>query len=201
MPMDDYANRNIEAKGFGVARPSVDKTKSFEIKGQFLNMLSKLEFSGMNDDDPNFHVTEVVEITDFFNFPNVTEDQVMLRMFPATLKGNVNKWLFSVPSTERYTWAKLKAKFIRRFSPPTRIAKKKVEIETFKQEGGETLYDAWDRFKKLLIECPQHDLIPQQEMSIFYNGLDRSTRCTLDAQGPLTKKNPIEARELVEELA
>ncbi|GJT50703.1 hypothetical protein Tco_0976860 [Tanacetum coccineum] len=37
------------------------------------------------------------------------------------------------------------------------------EINNFQQEPDETLYQAWERFKKLLIKCPQHYLTQMQE--------------------------------------
>ncbi|GJZ98107.1 hypothetical protein Tco_0670560 [Tanacetum coccineum] len=38
------------------------------------------------------------------------------------------------------------------------------EINNFQQEPDETLYRAWERFKELLMKCPQHYLTEMQEM-------------------------------------
>ncbi|GKA52345.1 hypothetical protein Tco_0745541 [Tanacetum coccineum] len=46
------------------------------------------------------------------------------------------------------------------------------EINNFQQEPDETLYQAWERFKELLMKCPQHYLTEIQEVILFYNGLD-----------------------------
>ncbi|GKG24189.1 hypothetical protein Tco_0392225, partial [Tanacetum coccineum] len=35
-----------------------------------------------------------------------------------------------------------------------RTAKKMKEINNFQQEPDETLYQAWERFKELLMKCP-----------------------------------------------
>ncbi|GJX80122.1 DNA-directed DNA polymerase [Tanacetum coccineum] len=37
------------------------------------------------------------------------------------------------------------------------------EINNFQQEPNETLYQAWERFKELLMKCPQHYLTDMQE--------------------------------------
>ncbi|GJW37185.1 hypothetical protein Tco_0060105 [Tanacetum coccineum] len=37
------------------------------------------------------------------------------------------------------------------------------EINNFQQEPDENLYQAWERFKELLIKCPQHYLTEMQE--------------------------------------
>ncbi|GJR57607.1 hypothetical protein Tco_1499769 [Tanacetum coccineum] len=39
------------------------------------------------------------------------------------------------------------------------------EINNFQQEPDETLYQAWERFKELLMKCPQHYLTEMQETS------------------------------------
>ncbi|GJT13579.1 hypothetical protein Tco_0860621 [Tanacetum coccineum] len=56
------------------------------------------------------------------------------------------------------------------------------EINNFQQELDETLYQAWERFKELLMKCPQHYLTEMQEVILFYNGLDVQTRHILDSK-------------------
>nr|GEX86487.1 putative ribonuclease H-like domain-containing protein [Tanacetum cinerariifolium] len=51
------------------------------------------------------------------------------------------------------------------------------------QEPDETLYQAWERFKELLMECPQHYLTDMQEVILFYNGLKVPTRQIIDSKG------------------
>ncbi|GKA71201.1 hypothetical protein Tco_0777340 [Tanacetum coccineum] len=46
------------------------------------------------------------------------------------------------------------------------------EINNFLQEPDESLFRAWERFKELLMKCPQHYLTDMQEGILFYNGLD-----------------------------
>ncbi|GJW37158.1 hypothetical protein Tco_0060078 [Tanacetum coccineum] len=41
------------------------------------------------------------------------------------------------------------------------------EINNFQQEPDETLYQAWERFKELLIKCPQHYLTEMQELAAY----------------------------------
>ncbi|GKE54357.1 pyruvate dehydrogenase (acetyl-transferring) kinase, mitochondrial [Tanacetum coccineum] len=61
------------------------------------------------------------------------------------------------------------------------------EINNFQQEPDETLYQAWERFKELLMKCPQHYLTKMQEVILFYNGLDVPTRQILDSRGRSTE--------------
>ncbi|GJV21236.1 hypothetical protein Tco_1370256 [Tanacetum coccineum] len=66
--------------------------------------------------------------------------------------------------------------FLNKYCPPGRTTKKMEEINNFQQEPDETLYQAWERFKELLMKCPQHYFTEMQEVILFYNGLDVPTR-------------------------
>ncbi|GJR54744.1 hypothetical protein Tco_1405265 [Tanacetum coccineum] len=69
----------------------------------------------------------VLDIVSLFNIPRVTHDAVMLRVFPITL-----------------------TRAIKRYCPSSKIAKQLEEICNFKQEGDETLYQAWERHAQAL---------------------------------------------------
>nr|GEV53696.1 retrovirus-related Pol polyprotein from transposon TNT 1-94 [Tanacetum cinerariifolium] len=81
------------------------------------------------------------------------KDQVMLRAFPMFLTGAVSHWLRNKPSGSITTWEDLKTKFLNKHCPPARTTKKIEEINNFQQEPDENLYQAWDRFKELLMKC------------------------------------------------
>ncbi|XP_052624837.1 uncharacterized protein LOC128132355 [Lactuca sativa] len=94
-----------------------------------------------------------------------------------------------------------KKEFIDQFFPPSKISKLKKAIANFEQQARESLYEAWERYKSLLRNCPHHDLNSQQEVSIFYDGGNVTTRQLLDSQGPLTKKAPPVIKQLIEEFS
>nr|GEV30711.1 hypothetical protein [Tanacetum cinerariifolium] len=77
----------------------------------------------------------------------------MLRVFPMSLTGAANRWLRNKPFGLIKTWEDLKIKFLSKYCPPARTAKKIKEINNFQQEPDETLYQAWERFKELLMKC------------------------------------------------
>ncbi|GJW10005.1 hypothetical protein Tco_1575832 [Tanacetum coccineum] len=147
-----------------------------KLKGQFLKELRENTFSGSDNEDANEHIEKVLEIVDLFHVPNITVDQLMLRVFPISLTGAASRWLRNEPTGSIKTWEDLKTKFLNKYCPPGRTAKKMEEINNFQQEPDETLYQAWDHFKELSMKCPQHYLIEMQEVILFYNGLDIPTR-------------------------
>nr|GEY12429.1 hypothetical protein [Tanacetum cinerariifolium] len=73
-----------------------------------------------------------------------------------------SRWLRNKPSGSVKTCEDLKTKFLSKYCPPARTAKK-MEINNFQQELDETLYQVWDRFKELLMKYLQHYLIEMQE--------------------------------------
>ncbi|GJU18105.1 hypothetical protein Tco_1146071 [Tanacetum coccineum] len=92
------------------------------------------------------------------------------------------------------TWEDLKTKFLNKYCPPGRTAKKIKEINNFQQDPDETLYQAWERFKELLMECPQHYLTEMHEVILFYNGLDVPTRQILDLRRVIPTKTAADAK-------
>ncbi|GJV59385.1 retrovirus-related pol polyprotein from transposon TNT 1-94 [Tanacetum coccineum] len=155
--MEQYMSKTRENYGSGVTRPTINQDTPFELKGQFLKELRDNTFSGSEHEDANEHIEKVLEIVDLFHIPK--------------------------PSGSITTWEVLKTKFLNKYFPPARTAKKMKEINNFQQEPDESLFRAWERFKELLMKCPQHYLTDMQEVILFYNGLDVPTRQILDSKG------------------
>ncbi|GJZ51871.1 hypothetical protein Tco_0606386 [Tanacetum coccineum] len=130
-------------------------------------------FSGNKNDDAHEHVERVLDIVSLFNIPKVTHDAVMSRVFPITLTRAAKRW----------------------------TAKKLEEIRNFKQEGYETLYQAWERCNNLLYKCPTHDINSDQKVNIFYNGLGIMNRQLLDSQGPIPGMTPAQALTAIQKMA
>ncbi|GJU54697.1 hypothetical protein Tco_1228411 [Tanacetum coccineum] len=171
--MEQYMSKTRENYGSGVTRPTINQDTPLELKGQFLKELHDNTFSGSEHKDANEHIKKVLEIVDLFHIPKVTQDQIMLQAFPVSLTGAASRWLRNQPSGSITTWEVLKTKFLNKYCPPARTAKKMEEINNFQQEPDESLFRAWERFKELLMKCPQHYLTDMQEVILFYNGLDK----------------------------
>ncbi|GJW58283.1 retrovirus-related pol polyprotein from transposon TNT 1-94 [Tanacetum coccineum] len=198
--MEQYMSKTREDYGSGVTRPTINQDTPFELKGQFLKELHDNTFSGSEQEDANEHIEKVLEIVDLFHIPKVTQDQIMLRAFPVSLTGAASRWLRNQPSGSITTWEVLKTKFLNKYCPPARTAKKMEEINNFQQEPDESLFRAWERFKELLMKCPQHYLTDMQEVILFYNGLDVPTRQILDSKGAIPSKTAAAAKTAIQEM-
>ncbi|GJT21206.1 hypothetical protein Tco_0891143 [Tanacetum coccineum] len=80
-------------------------------------------------------------------------------------------------------------------------AKQLEDIHNFKQEGDESLYQAWERYNDLLYKCPTHDINSHQKVNIFYKGLSTMNRQLLDSQGPIPGMRPAEALTAIQTMA
>ncbi|GJT79694.1 hypothetical protein Tco_1054036 [Tanacetum coccineum] len=96
--MEQYMSKTRADYGSGVARPKIEDKDHFELKGQFLKELRENTFSGSNHEDANEHIEKVLEIVDLFHVPNITQDQLMLRVFPISLTGAASRWLRNEPT-------------------------------------------------------------------------------------------------------
>ncbi|GJY41770.1 DNA-directed DNA polymerase [Tanacetum coccineum] len=151
--MEQYMSKTRADYGSGVVRPKIEDKDNFELKGQFLKELRTNTFNGSNHEDANEHIEKVLEIVDLFHIPNITIYQVMLREFPMSLTGAASRWLRNKPTGSITTWEDLKTKFLSKYCLPARTAKKMEEINNFQQEPDKNLYQAWERFKELLMKC------------------------------------------------
>ncbi|GJZ86067.1 hypothetical protein Tco_0657677 [Tanacetum coccineum] len=122
--MEQYMSKTRADYGLGVTRPKIEDKDSFELKGQFLKEQHDNTFSGPDLDDANEHIEKVIKIVDLFYILNITLDQVMLRALPISLTGVASHWQRNKPSSSITTWEDLKTKFLSKYCPPARTAKK-----------------------------------------------------------------------------
>ncbi|GKA59422.1 hypothetical protein Tco_0758735 [Tanacetum coccineum] len=96
--MEEYMMKTQKDYGSGIARSKIDDKTHFELKGQFLKELRDNTFSGSYNEDANEHIDKVLEIVDLFHIPEVTQDQIMLLVFPMPLTRAASIWLRNKPS-------------------------------------------------------------------------------------------------------
>ena len=90
-----------------------------------------------------------------------------------------------------------------RFFPPTLITERRGEIIMFKQGEDESLYTAWERFKRLLKRCPMHGIDLTTQMDIFYHAMNYTSKGKIDASccRGFKRRSVEEARQVIEDLA
>ena len=93
--------------------------------------------------------------------------------------------------------------YLGRFFPPSLTSERRMEIIVFKQREDESLYIAWERFKRMLKRCPMHRIDLKNQMDIVYHSLNDTSKGIIDASccGAFKRKSVEEARDLIEDLA
>ncbi|XP_050219718.1 uncharacterized protein LOC126670101 [Mercurialis annua] len=177
---------------------------TFEIKPSTIQLLeNRCAFYGLSHEDPNAHIASFLGVLNTFKLHGITADQTKLRMFPVSLRDKASLWLHSLPNESIRTWRELAQAFLNKYFPHGKTTKLTKDILEFVQFEGESLYEAWERFKDLQRSVPHHRLNREHVIQIFYDGTTITTRGTIDAAsgGSLMQKTYEEALDLVEKLA
>ena len=133
----------------------------------------------------------------------VNPDVINLQLFPFSLKYIIASLFESLPHESVDNWEELVEAFMERFFPPTLTSERRIKIIAFKQGEEESLYNAWERYKKLLKRCPIHGIDQITQMDIFYHAMNYSLKGIIDAAcyGAFKRKSADEANQLIEDLA
>ncbi|GKU88727.1 hypothetical protein SLEP1_g2957 [Rubroshorea leprosula] len=201
--LGSYATPSLEGIASSIRRPAI-QANNFEIKPAIIQMIQQtVQFSGLPNENPYAHIASFLEICDTFKANGVSNESVRLTLFPFSLHDKAKSWLQSFPAGHFTIWNVLVDKFIAKFFPPSKIAKLRNDITTFVQFDNESLYEAWERFKELLRQCPNHGLPVWLQMQTFYNGMTPPNRSIIDvaAGDNLMNKTEEDGYKLLDEMA
>ncbi|KAK2397155.1 hypothetical protein QL285_058761 [Trifolium repens] len=178
-------------------------TRQIEIKPGLLQILYANPFAGLDHEDPYNHLTKFYEIANTLGAPEAEEENVFKRMFPHSLIGKAKDWYLDQPAQIRTNWNVLEEKFLNKFFPHNKFMEAKIAIHVFSQGSGETLCEAWERYKSMLRRCHNHGFDDLTQIHIFHNGLQHQPRLLLDATagGSLMSKSVEDAITIIERMA
>ncbi|CAH9132758.1 unnamed protein product [Cuscuta epithymum] len=192
---------NLNQQPLCITFPTLNEGNTFELKSGLIHLLPS--FHGLRGEDPNKHLSEFHIVCTSMCPNGVTEEQIKLRAFPFSLKDTAKDWLFYLPSGSIDTWAAMKKCFLERYYPASISSSLKKQISNIEQGDDESLYEYWERFKKLCASCPYHGYTEQDLILYFYDGLAEHDRRMVNAAcgGGIVNKTPSQARNLLSELA
>nr|GEU43823.1 zinc finger, CCHC-type [Tanacetum cinerariifolium] len=148
-------------------------------------------FHGIRSEDPNQHLKDFLKLVDSLDFDGENKERTRLRLFQFSLRDQASNWLECLPTGSITTWEDLTTRFLAQFFPPGRTVKLCNDILMFQQHQGESLSEAWTRFKDLLQKFPRHGIDLWLYVQIFYDRVNPVTRRTIDpsAGGKLRDRN------------
>ncbi|XP_074297352.1 uncharacterized protein LOC141628064 [Silene latifolia] len=197
----ELRERNYDTQPLCIAYPPMGANENFELKGYFIHNLPK--FHGHTGDDPNRHLSEFYMMCEGAIPNGMTEYQFKLRAFPFSLQDAAKDWLFYLqPGTVR-SWKDMKAAFLEKYYPDLRHNHAKKSITSLEQDQSESLYEYWERFKKLVAQCPYHGLSGDDLLVNFCDGLTQQYQIMVNSAtgGGVDNYYVAEANEIIERLA
>ena len=121
---------------------------------------------------------------------------IKLQLFPFSLRDVATTWFESLPVGSVNSWEELVEAYVSKFFPPNLTSERRGEIIVFKQGEDESLYNAWERYKRLLKRCPMHVIDLTTHMDIFYHAMNYASKGIIDASccGAFKRRSAKEAR-------
>ena len=77
----------------------------------------------------------------------VSEDAIRQRLFPFLLRDKAKIWLHSHAPNTFTTWDDLSRAFLKKYFLPSKTVKFRMDITSFSQLEGESLYETWEVLK------------------------------------------------------
>ncbi|GKB92190.1 zinc finger, CCHC-type containing protein [Tanacetum coccineum] len=115
-------------------------------------------FHGLRSEDPNQHLKYFLKLVDSLDLNGDNRERTRLLLFQFSLRDQAINLLEHLPSGFITTWEDLTTRFLAQFFLPQRTAKLRNDILMFQQHQGESLSEAWTRFKDLLQKFSHHDI-------------------------------------------
>src|ERR1044071_3957662 len=192
---------NLTQQPLAVRVPALGNGVNFELKSAVVNLL--LKFSGLAGEDPIMHLSEFHDVCMGTKPSNVTEEQIKMRAFGFTLRDAARAWYYHLPTGTIDTWEKHHRAFLNKYFPAKKAIALKKPIANVEQADDETLYDYYERFKRLCSSCPYHGFDDQDLVLYLYNGLLDQERRIVDAScgGSILNLTPVAAMERLQDFA
>ena len=202
--LGDFTAPNSNLHGRSISIPAIG-ANNFELKPQLVSLMQQnCKFHGLPSEDPFQFLTEFLQICDTVKTNGIDPEVYRLMLFPFAVRDRARLWLDSQPKDNLNSWDKLVTAFLAKYFPPQKLSKLRADVQTFRQKEGESLYEAWERYKQLTKKCPSDMLSEWTILDIFYDGLSELSKMSLDtsAGGSIhLKKTPAEAQELIDMVA
>ena len=106
---------------------------------------------------------------------------IKLQLFPFSLRNVAATWFESLPVGSVNNWEELVEASMSRFFPPSLTSERIGKIIVLKKGEDESIYNAWERYKRLLKRCPMHGIDLTTHMDIFYHSMNYTSKDIIDA--------------------
>ncbi|GJW11696.1 MAK10-like protein [Tanacetum coccineum] len=127
-------------------------------------------FHRLWSEDPSQHLKDFLKCVDSLDLDGENRERTRMRLFQFSLRDQASNRLERLPARSITTWEDLTTRFLAQFFPPGRTAKLRNDILMFQQHHGESLSEAYTRFKDLLQKVPHHGIdLWLQDLALYDN--------------------------------
>src|SRR3954464_2327649 len=200
--LGDYGRNNAPLGRMTIVNQPVN-VAHFQLHPSTIRQLESKPFAGRINEDANKHLQRFLTTTTSLKIEGHSEEAKRLVMFPFTLSEDAEEWFYSLPAGSITTWQQMETAFLNEYFPASVYIRKRYDIMNFKQKDGESLGDAYKRFKRCLVACPTHNLDATEQMQNFVNGLRLKTKQLIDtaAGGSTNFATPSGIKKIIEAIA
>ena len=153
----DYALPQTPGITSSIVSPAVE-ANNFDLSPALISFVEQEQFGGHPSENPNAHLHKFLAKCKTIKINGASADAIRLRLFPFSLRDRASDWLQNREPNSFTTWEMLSKAFLSKYFPPGKTAKLRTEITSFFQRDGESVYEAWERFKDLQRQCPHHGI-------------------------------------------
>ena len=147
--MEDFWRPVIQDEYSAVRQPAIE-VNNFELKPALNTMVQQHQFTGPLSEDPNEHMGRFTRMANTIKLNGVRPELMKLQLFPFSLRDVAATWFESLPIGSVNNWEELVEAYMSRFFPLALTFKRRGKIIVFKKGEDESLYNAWERYKRLL---------------------------------------------------
>ncbi|RDY00164.1 hypothetical protein CR513_16683, partial [Mucuna pruriens] len=186
--LKELATPNMVYQPWCIQCPPLEPAQSYKLKSSLIHLLP--EFHGLAGEDPHKHLKEFHVVCS------------TMRLVPILPGWSCKRLAVSTADSLQYLGG-YKAHVPREILPSVQNIDHKEGDFGIRQYSGETLHEYWERFNKLCVTCPHHQINEQLLIQYFYEGLMMMDRSMIDAAngGALMDKMPAAARHLISNMA
>jgi hypothetical protein len=130
---------------------------------------------------PGDHLLFIHELCELFKCASISIGEVKRKLFYLSLKGRATEWYKTLNNGRPVDWEEIVPLFYSKFYPSSEVHKDRNYIYNFHPHGGESIAQAWERLKSLMLKCPIHDLSRNIVINNFYARLSGYYKDYLDA--------------------
>nr|GEW08959.1 reverse transcriptase domain-containing protein [Tanacetum cinerariifolium] len=200
--MEELCQPYLNGWGGPIAPISIH-AKNFGLKNDMIQQVqNSCQFHGLPGDDANKHLDKFLHVTQSIKVNEVTDDALLLYLFPHSLTHHTTTWFDRLPRNSINTFEQMAKIFLEKYFLPSMVTKLRNEITNFRQRLYESLFEAWERYKISIDRCPNHNMLPVTQIDTFYNRLTLRHRDTINTAAGETfmKRRPEECYDLIENM-